>query len=65
MLCSLSPSLDEKALKAIQNLESETGKTLLAFTCHDLKPAMLDDGQLSKIRELESDLSISLVAVDT
>ncbi len=65
MLCSLSPRLDEEALKAIQNLESETGKTLLAFTCHDLKPAMLDEGQLSKIQKLESDLNMSLVAVDT
>jgi hypothetical protein len=51
-------------LKSIQNLEKEIGKTLLAFNCHDIKPATLSENELSKIQKLENHLSISLVAVD-
>lgn len=64
MLCSLSNKLNEDNLKSIQHLEKELGKTLLAFSCHDVKPSKLSDGELSKIQKLENDLSISLVAVD-
>jgi hypothetical protein len=64
MLCSLSNKLNEDSLKLIQNLEKEIGKALLAFNCHDIKPSSLSEKELSKIRKLENDLSISLVAVD-
>ena len=64
MLCSLSNKLNEDSLKLIQNLEKEIGKALLAFNCHDIKPSNLSEKELSKIRKLENDLSISLVAVD-
>lgn len=64
MLCSLSPKMDQKRLEAIQSLEAETGKILLAFTCHDLKPSVLDKNALAKIRKLENDLNLFLVAVD-
>ena len=64
MLCSLSPKLDENALNAIQNLEKELGKNLLAFSCHDIKPSALDEKTLEKIQKLENDLRISLVVVD-
>jgi len=64
MLCSLSSKLDKGALTSIQNLEKELGKTLLAFTCHDLKPAALSGDALARIQKLEKDLAISLVAVD-
>ncbi len=63
MLCSLS-NLDQEKIAAIQNLEKETGKTVLAFSCKDIKPSMLTAEQLSKIQKLEKDLSLSLVAVD-
>ncbi len=63
MLCSLS-NLDESALKSIQNLEKETGKSLLSFSCQDIKAADLSDDVLTKIQQLEKKLSISLVAVD-
>jgi hypothetical protein len=63
MLCSLS-NLDQEKIAAIQNLEKETGKTLLAFSCKDFKPSMLTSDQLAKIQKLEKDLSLSLVAVD-
>jgi hypothetical protein len=63
MLCSLS-NLDQPRIDAIQNLEKETGKTLLAFSCKDFKPSMLTSDQLAKIQKLEKELSLSLVAID-
>ncbi len=63
MLCSLS-HLDQQKIDAIQHLEKETGKTLLAFSCKEFKPSMLTSDQLAKIQNLEKELSISLVAVD-
>jgi hypothetical protein len=64
MLCSLSPKMDQKGLEAIQSLEAETGKILLAFACHDLKPSVLDEDALAKIQKVENDLNLVLVAVD-
>ncbi len=64
MLCSLSSKLTEDHLQSIRSLEEEIGKTLLAFSCHDIKPSSLNENELSKIQKLEKDLSISLVAVD-
>ncbi len=63
MLCSLS-NLDQEKIAAIQSLEKETGKTVLAFSCKDIKPSMLTSDQLAKIQKLEKDLSLSLVAVE-
>lgn len=63
MLCSFS-NLDESALKSIQDLETELGKTLISFSCQDVKPAAIEDAALAKIQELEKKLSVSLVAVD-
>jgi len=63
MLCSFS-NLDDNALKSIQKLESELGKSLISFSCQDIKPADLDDDVLSKIQKLEKELSVSLVAVN-
>lgn len=64
MLCSLS-HLDENAVKSIQALESEIGKPLLSFSCQDIKPAQVDDSVPAKIQKLESELSVSLVAVES
>ncbi|MCG8616079.1 MAG: hypothetical protein MI802_07665 [Desulfobacterales bacterium] len=63
MLCSFS-NLDESAIKSIQALESEIGKSLISFSCHDVKAAALDDAVLDKIKKLEKELSVSLVAID-
>ena len=62
MVCSLA-SLAAKDLKAIQSLETELGKPLLAFSCHDVRAAALKDDQLAKLRKLETDLGVYLVAV--
>lgn len=62
MMCSLA-SLSPEKLETIRALEHRLGKPLLAFACHDMAPAKLDDDDLDMIRRLESDLGLSLVAV--
>ena len=62
MMCSLS-RLEPKELDTIQSLEQELGRPLLAFSCHDIKAAELDEEQLTKIRDLEAKLGIYLVAI--
>ncbi len=64
MLCSLSPKMEDTHLKEIQSLEAELGKTLLAFSCHDLKAADVTNNELEKIQTLEKKLGLSLVAVN-
>jgi hypothetical protein len=63
MLCSLTTKLGDEELGQIDALEKELGVTLLAFTCHPLDPASIDDGQLGRVKDLEEKLGISLVAV--
>jgi len=63
MICSLS-NLSEKDLKAINQLEKEINAPLLAFSCHDIKPAILTDDALAKLEQLEKKLGFSLVAVN-
>ncbi len=62
MLCNIA-KLEKDKLEAIQKLEKELGKTLVAFSCHDVKPAQLSDVQLSKIKTAEQKLGLALVAV--
>jgi hypothetical protein len=62
MMCSLS-TLESQELEAIQSLEKEMGRPLLAFSCHDIRTAELEAEQLDKIRDLEAKLGIYLVAV--
>ncbi len=64
MLCSLSSNVSPSTLQAIQNLEKDLGKTLLAFSCHDLKPSALQSDELRRIQEAEARLGLSLVAVE-
>lgn len=65
MLCSLSNTVNESALQTIQKLEKDLGKTLLAFSCHNLNPSSLSDEELQKVQEVEKNLGVSLVAVDS
>ena len=64
MLCSIAHSLSQEDLAAVQSLEKETGKTLLAFSCHPVQPSTLSDQDLKRIQDLEKKLGVSLVAVD-
>jgi hypothetical protein len=63
MLCSLS-NLKEQDVERIKSLETDLGQTLLAFSCHDVSPAILDGEKLEKLQSAEKDLGISLVAVN-
>ena len=65
MLFSLSNKLGQGELGEITGLEKELGHPLLAFSGHSLEPAELTGEQLAKIKELESRLNLSLVAVET
>lgn len=62
MLHSIS-NLDNDQLERIKSLEKELGKTLVSFTCHDIKPPELSDNELNNIQGPESELGLSLVAV--
>jgi len=62
MLCSLA-SLDTEKVEAIRAIEKKMGKTLLAFSCRDLKVDVLKDDEIAQIKEAESRLGLSLVAV--
>jgi len=63
MLCSLS-RLEEQVLEKIQSLEKEIGQPILAFSCHETAPALLDADRLDKVQTLEKQLGLSLVAVN-
>jgi len=63
MLCSIA-KLEEKDIETIKSLEAKVGKTLLAFGCHDIKPAQLSDEQLTVLQGEEKKLGMSLVAVE-
>ena len=62
MLYSLS-NIPEDKLAAIQAVVAEIGQPLLAFTEVKAEPARLDRDKLAKIRAIEEDLGIVLVAV--
>lgn len=64
MLCSLATQVTADTIAAINALENDLGKTLLAFQCHNLKPSELSEAELKKIQEVEAQLGISLVAVE-
>lgn len=64
MLCSLATNVEQSKLQTITDLEKDLGKTLLAFTCHDLKPSALSSDELSKVQKVEKNLGVSLVAVE-
>ena len=62
MICSFS-NLTENDLKEINQLETEIKAPLLAFSCHDVKSAVLTDDALAKVEGLEKKLGINLLAV--
>ncbi|MFP4034881.1 MAG: hypothetical protein ACLFT5_05165 [Desulfovermiculus sp.] len=64
MLCSIAHSLSQEDVSAVQALENETGKTLLAFSCRAVNPSSLSAEELQKIQELENRLGVALVAVE-
>ncbi len=63
MLCSLA-NLDSKKLDSLQKLEKNTGKVLLAYACHEAKPAVLSQDELNRIQALENELGVAVVALE-
>ena len=63
MLCSIATKLGDADLGDIKALEQDIGRTVLAFSCHSVEPASLDEAQLVRLRQLEERLGVSLVAV--
>ena len=62
MYCTLS-GLNKQDIEQIQSLENELDQRLLAFSCHDIQPALVGVDHLTKIKNLEKKLGISLLAV--
>jgi len=62
MICSYA-TVDEEKLKSLQKLGKNMGRTLLAFSCQEIKPAQLTPEQLENIQTLEKDLGVVLVAL--
>lgn len=62
MICSYA-AMDESKLDSLQQLEKELGQTLLAFSCHEMKPAQLTPEQLERVQALENDLGVVIVAL--
>lgn len=62
MLVNVSP-LDPDGVAAVQALERETGRTLLAFSPLPVVSDELGEDELARIRELEGRLGVMLVAV--
>lgn len=65
MICSIANNVNDTTLKAITDLEKDLGKTLLAFSCHNLNASKLNAEELKKIQDTEKKLGVSLVAVGT
>jgi hypothetical protein len=64
MLCSFARIEGEK-LEAVRELEKKMGKTLLAFSCAEIRPDTLTEEELALIKDLERRLGegYSILAV--
>ncbi|MCL5024373.1 MAG: hypothetical protein M1497_13605 [Nitrospirae bacterium] len=62
MLCTVA-TLDGEKLRTVQSLEKELGKTLLAFSCRDIGVTPLNDDEIARIKRIEEQLGVALVAV--
>ncbi|MBL3592071.1 MAG: hypothetical protein JMJ93_01030 [Synergistaceae bacterium] len=57
MICTHADR-EGKKLEALQSAEKGMGRTLLAFSCQDLKAAPLSEEQLEHIKALEKALGV-------
>lgn len=64
MLCAISPKLTEQHLSALQNLEQELDRPVLALSCQQAPPAQLTAEQVQKLQEMEKKLGMTLLAVE-
>ena len=62
MIYSVS-NLDDERIRAIEKLEQELGRTLIAFSALSVDSDAINDSDLRKVQELERELGVMLVAV--
>ncbi len=62
MICGYA-KLDQDKINALQGMEKDMGTILLAFSCQAIKPAELTSEQLERIKEVEEELGVVIVAV--
>lgn len=62
MLYSVA-NLKSDTLEAVQSLENELGKTLIAFSKLDVEATRMTRQELVKLQALEEELDVCLVAV--
>ncbi|MDI6886047.1 MAG: hypothetical protein QMD22_06845 [archaeon] len=64
MLCNFG-KLTKSEQEAVESLEKELGKTILAYRCSiNVKPTDLTEKELNRIRKVEDKLNLSLVAIE-
>lgn len=63
MISVLPTNLDDNQLSALKDLEKELGKSLYAYSEFDVKIATLSDAELKKVKELESNQNMHILAV--
>ncbi len=63
MFCSAS-KLDARKIDAIKKLEHELGRPLVAYSCSTPAMGALSEDELLKIKALEAELSLTLVAFE-
>ncbi len=59
----IGQSLSSSSKMRIHALEVDLNRPLLAFSCYDVKPTDVTEEELSRIKELERQLGLSLLAV--
>ena len=64
MLCSLATKLDQGQLADISSLEKELGTPILAFACHPMDAASIDVAKIERLKEVEGEFGVALVAVE-
>ncbi len=62
MICSYD-AVDDKKINALQEVEKDVGKVLLAINCQEFKPAELTPEQLDRVQALEKELGMVVIAV--
>ena len=56
--------LTQEQVDKIRRFESETGKRVLVFEEHQVHPDQLDEQELQKLKSLEKELGLVVVAIE-
>jgi hypothetical protein len=61
VICTVA-RLDDEKLESIRSFERQTGKRVLALTCHDLPVAELKESEVRALQDLERRLGVVLLS---